>query len=98
MGPNVRFGSKADMCAATGHVRFTPNSDRESGHQIPSLRNGARRRTATLCRGIPDDGILDVWRGAVAHYQARPAQSEGRVIHLMSAFFSLHRFAVVDSG
>jgi len=31
--PNVRFGSKADMCAATSHVRFTPNSDRES--EIP---------------------------------------------------------------
>jgi hypothetical protein len=25
---NVRFGSKADMCGAKGHVRFTP----ESGH------------------------------------------------------------------
>ena len=25
---NVRFGSKADMCSATGHVRFAP----ESGH------------------------------------------------------------------
>src|SRR6476646_310492 len=23
----VRFGSKADICAATGHVRFTPNID-----------------------------------------------------------------------
>src|SRR5215813_13664762 len=32
-GPNVRFGSKADMCAAKGHVRFTRNSDRESGHR-----------------------------------------------------------------
>jgi hypothetical protein len=29
---NVRFGSKADICGATSHVRFTPNSDRESGH------------------------------------------------------------------
>ena len=29
---DVRFGSKADMCAAIGHVSFTPNSDRESGH------------------------------------------------------------------
>jgi hypothetical protein len=29
---NVRFGSKADICAATSHVRFVPNSDRESGH------------------------------------------------------------------
>ena len=26
--PNVRFGSKADMCSAKRHVRFTP----ESGH------------------------------------------------------------------
>src|SRR5262249_40990646 len=28
---NVRFGSKADMCGALGHVRFTPYTDRESG-------------------------------------------------------------------
>jgi hypothetical protein len=30
--PNVRFGSKADICAAKSDVRFTPNSDRKSGH------------------------------------------------------------------
>jgi len=24
---HVRFGSKADICSAQGHVRFTPNSD-----------------------------------------------------------------------
>jgi hypothetical protein len=29
---DVRFGSLADICSAKGHVRFTPNSDRESGH------------------------------------------------------------------
>jgi len=29
---HVRFGSKADICAATSDVRFTPNSDRESRH------------------------------------------------------------------
>src|SRR5262249_48634027 len=28
---NVRFGSEADMCGAIRHVRFTPNSNRESG-------------------------------------------------------------------
>ena len=28
---HVRFGSKADICAAKRHVRFTPESDRESG-------------------------------------------------------------------
>jgi len=29
---NVRFGSFADICAATSDVRFTPNSDRKSRH------------------------------------------------------------------
>src|SRR6516165_7011182 len=29
---HVRFGSKADICAAKIHVRFAPNSDRESRH------------------------------------------------------------------
>jgi len=35
---NVRFGSKADMCAAKGHVRFTPKSDHENGfpHKVMS--------------------------------------------------------------
>jgi len=28
---DVRFGSKADVCGAQAHVRFTPDSDRESG-------------------------------------------------------------------
>jgi hypothetical protein len=28
----VRFGSEAYICAAKRHVRFTPNSDRESRH------------------------------------------------------------------
>jgi len=32
IGQRVRFGSEADMCSAKGHVRFTPESDRESGH------------------------------------------------------------------
>src|SRR5262245_55746152 len=31
-GHYVRFGSKADMCAAKSDVRFTPNSDRKSRH------------------------------------------------------------------
>jgi len=31
-GAYVRFGSKADMCNAPTHVRFTPNSDRKSRH------------------------------------------------------------------
>src|SRR5690348_12765738 len=28
---DVRFGSQADICVATSHVRFTVNSDRKSG-------------------------------------------------------------------
>jgi hypothetical protein len=28
---DVRFGSLADICSAKANVRFTPNSDRESG-------------------------------------------------------------------
>jgi hypothetical protein len=37
---DVRFGSKADMCGATAHVRFTPNSDRKSGHTPEGLHTG----------------------------------------------------------
>ena len=35
---DVRFGSKADMCVAKRHVRFTLNSDRKSGfpHRVMS--------------------------------------------------------------
>jgi len=29
---DVRFGSEADICAATSDVCFTPDSDHESGH------------------------------------------------------------------
>src|SRR5262249_32485131 len=40
---DVRFGSKADMCSAIGHVRFTPESDAEC---VPSnIRLEARRST-----------------------------------------------------
>jgi len=28
----MRFGSQADMCTAKRYVRYTPNSDRKSGH------------------------------------------------------------------
>ena len=42
---SVRFGSKADICAAKSHVRFTPNSDHESrhaanGHVRPVAKGG----------------------------------------------------------
>src|SRR4029453_4464975 len=44
---NVRFGSKADICSATRHVRFTPNSDRES--EIPHKVVSALPSKADMC-------------------------------------------------
>src|SRR5262249_43414493 len=54
---NVRFGSKADMCSAHAHVRFTPESDikcdiwecplwAKSGHsRHHSISSSARERS-----------------------------------------------------
>jgi hypothetical protein len=45
---DVRFGSEADMCAAKRHVRFTPNSDRKSGHStVSAIRRVARKAFPT---------------------------------------------------
>src|SRR5262245_50729162 len=44
---DFRFGSKADMCSAVGHVRFTPNSDRESG--LPAKLMSALPPKADMC-------------------------------------------------
>ena len=44
---NVRFGSKADMCTAKAHVRFTPNSDRES--EFPKRSMSALPLEADMC-------------------------------------------------
>jgi hypothetical protein len=46
--PNVRFGSQADICSAKGHVRFTPDSDRESGH-VPQMVMSALPPKADMC-------------------------------------------------
>jgi hypothetical protein len=47
---NVRFGSKADICAAKTHVRFTPNSDRES--EIPQNVMSALPPKADMCSAL----------------------------------------------
>jgi len=39
----VHSQCKADICAATSHVRFTPNSDRKSG--FPQSLHYRRKRT-----------------------------------------------------
>ena len=49
---HVRFGSKADICAAKDHVRFTPNSDRESGHQQTVM--SALPPKADMCGAVAD--------------------------------------------
>src|SRR5262245_690482 len=43
----VRFGSEADICAAIRHVRFAPNSDRESG--FPQTVMSALPLKADMC-------------------------------------------------
>jgi hypothetical protein len=57
---DVRFGSKADMCSAKRHVRFTPNSDRESGH-VP-LVISALPPEADIC-----SALAYVCFGPIAH-------------------------------
>jgi hypothetical protein len=49
---DVRFGSKADICGATSHVRFTPNSDRESG--FPAKVMSALFPKADMCSARGD--------------------------------------------
>ena len=49
---HVRFGSLADICSAKGHVRFTPNSDRESG--FPQTVMSALPPKADMCGAIAD--------------------------------------------
>jgi hypothetical protein len=52
-GRNVRFGSLADICSAKGHVRFAPNSDRESG--FPQTVMSALTPKADMCGATGDD-------------------------------------------
>ena len=49
---NVRFGSKADICGAKGHVRFAPDSDRESG--FPQTVMSALPPKADMCSATSD--------------------------------------------
>jgi len=47
---DVRFGSKADICAAQRHVRFSPNSDRKSG--LPHKAMSALPPKADMCGAL----------------------------------------------
>ena len=47
---DVRFGSQADICNAATHVRFTPNSDRESG--LPQKVMSGLPPEADMCSAL----------------------------------------------
>jgi len=49
---DVRFGSKADICAAISHVRFTPDSDRKSRHAAMVM--SALHLKADMCSATSD--------------------------------------------
>ena len=49
---NVRFVSEGDICSAKRHVRFTPNSDRESGFSQEAM--SALPPTADMCSAQAD--------------------------------------------
>jgi hypothetical protein len=49
-GLDVRFGSKADVRTAIGHVRFTPNSDRKSRHAAMVM--SALHLKADMCGAV----------------------------------------------
>ena len=48
--PDVRFGSKAGISGAQAHVRFTPNSDRES--RLPQPVMSALPPKADMCGAL----------------------------------------------
>ena len=50
MHRHVRFGSEADICAATSHVRFTPNSDHERRHAAQVMSALGHKRILALAR------------------------------------------------
>ena len=71
---DVRFGSKADMCSAQAHVRFTPESDikcdivecplrAKSGHSFEHLVGTSDKRVGDIeterPRGLEVDAQLD---------------------------------------
>ena len=49
---DVRFGSKADMCGPKRHVRFAPESNRESRH--PQRVMSALPLKADMCGATSD--------------------------------------------
>jgi hypothetical protein len=62
----VRFGSLADICGAKSDVRFTPNSDRESGfpqQAMSALAPEADMSGRQLFTQRPATEQYDLWSG-----------------------------------
>jgi hypothetical protein len=84
---DVRFGSKADIRDAKSHVRFTPNSDRES--KIPQNVMSALPPKADMCSALADvcfGPIVDIppsarspRRRAIHRRRDRKAERRGRL-------------------
>jgi hypothetical protein len=68
---DVRYGSKADMRAAKSHVRFAPNSDRKSGHELLATAGPARGFLAW--RRVALKGRVRVAKTAIAGQHVRNA-------------------------
>src|SRR6476660_8110287 len=72
---DVRFGSEADICAATSHVRFAPNSDHESGH-VPMVMSALPPK-ADMCSAMSNvryGPIADMPTIELPRPRVRPAQ------------------------
>ena len=65
---------RAPGAACAGRHR----ADRPQLPQVAPLRDGALRCAAAVSRGLPDDGLLDVRRGAAALDQEGAARAQGR--------------------
>ncbi|MGB8668481.1 MAG: hypothetical protein WCD29_01705, partial [Pseudolabrys sp.] len=69
----VRFGSKADMCGAPTHVRFTPNSDRKCGFSQKAM--SALPPKADMC-----SALAHVCFGPIADITAMVSKVEGSTL------------------
>jgi hypothetical protein len=94
--PDVRFGPLADICSAKGHVRFAPNSDRESGFPqtvmsaLP-LKADMWAATRDVRYGpIADVRDVDVAAGPTERFFLRGTAVAGRSIPLIDPEGRVH--------
>jgi hypothetical protein len=66
---DVRFGSLADICSANSHVRYAPESDRESRHPQPGM--SALHPKADMC-----SALAHVRYGPIADISIRATSDE----------------------